>query len=125
MQLVILNPVVDLGLGQPQDILSGIGRGLTTANIQEIKTGGSLVQSLFVTGGITKVAAGVLLDQRSGFGIVFLLADDLLHCYALLSGRKYRLNYIVIPLEKQVKNKELADYSQYLFDNLSFAARAS
>ena len=86
MQLVILHPVVDLGLGQAQDILSGIGRGLTTANIQEIQTGGSLVQSLLITGGIAEVAAGMLLDQGSGLGVIFLLADDLLHCLDLLSA---------------------------------------
>jgi hypothetical protein len=79
MQLVVLHPIVDLGLGQTQDILGGIGGGLTTANIQEIQTGRSLEQSLLITGRITEVAAGVLLDQGSGLGIIFLLADDLLH----------------------------------------------
>ena len=79
MQLVILHPVVDLGLGHTNDILGGIGGGLTTANIQEIQTGGSLEQDLLVASGIAEVTNGVLLDQGSGLGVVLLLADDLLH----------------------------------------------
>ena len=82
---VILHPVADLSLGQAQNILGGIGRGLTTANVQEVQAAGSLVQAFLITGGITIEAADIFLDQGSGLGIVFLLADDLLHQIDLLS----------------------------------------
>ena len=72
-----LQPGVDLGLCQAQDILSGVGRGLAAANMQEIQTCGSLVQILFITGRIADGAERVSLDQSSSLGVVLLLADDL------------------------------------------------
>ena len=73
------DPVVDFGFGQSQNILGGIGGGLATAYVQEIQSAGSLIQSFFVTGRVTIEAADIFLDERSSFGVVFLLTDDLLH----------------------------------------------
>ena len=85
--LVGFQPLLDLGLSQAQDILSGVGRCLTAANMQEIQALGSLVQVLFVAGRIAQLAERVSLDQSSGLGIIFLLADDLLHEINLLSNQ--------------------------------------
>ena len=85
-QLVVLHPLVDLGLSQTQDVLGGVGRVLATADIQEVQTGRGLVQSLFVTGGVTVETTDKLLDQSGGLGIVFFLANDLLHVVNILSG---------------------------------------
>ena len=87
MLLVVLHPVVDLGLGHTQDILSGVGGVLAAADIQEIQASGGLVQGLLVTSGIAVETANVLLDQSSGLGVVFLLANNLLHGDNLLSNR--------------------------------------
>ena len=83
--LVVLDPLVDLGLSQTQDVLSGVGRSLAAADMQEIQAAGSLIQILLVACGIAQLAERVSLDQSCGFGIVFLLADDLLHGIDLLS----------------------------------------
>ena len=77
--LVILHPVVDLGLSHTNDILGGVDGSLAAANVQEVQTSGSLVQSLLVTCGIAEIANSVLLDQSGSLGVVLLLADDLLH----------------------------------------------
>ena len=77
--LVVLHPLVDLGLGHTNDILGGIQGIFTAAHIQEVQTGRSLIQGLLITGGIAVEATDVLLDQSSGLGIVFLLANDLFH----------------------------------------------
>ena len=82
---MVLHPLVDLGLGHTDDILSGVRRVFAATDIQEIQTGRSLIQGLFVTGGITEEASDVLLDQGSGLGVVFLLADNLLQGDNLLS----------------------------------------
>ena len=74
---MLLGPLLDLGLSQAQDVLSGVGRFLATADMQEIQTLGSLVQILFVTSGIAHFTERVSLDQGCGLGIIFLLADDL------------------------------------------------
>ena len=84
-ELVVLHPLVDLGLGHTDDVLSGVDGLFATADIQEIQTGGSLVQGLFITSRIAEEAANVLLDQSSGFGVVFLLANNLLQGSNLLS----------------------------------------
>ena len=83
--LVVLDPLVDLGLCQTQDILSGVGRSLAATDMQEIQASGSLVQILLVASGIAQLAERVCLDQSSGLGVVLLLADDLLQCVVLLS----------------------------------------
>ena len=82
--LVSLHPVVDLGLSQTLNILSGVGRCLTAADVQEVQSAGSLVQGLLVASGIAEVAIGALLDQGCGLGVVLLLADDLLKSSLLL-----------------------------------------
>ena len=65
--------------------------------VQEVQTSGGLEQDLLITGRIAKETAGVLLDQGSGFGIVLLLADDLLHVTNLLSAQlSSKLLYIFI-----------------------------
>ena len=84
-QLVVLDPLVDLGLSQTLDVLAGEGRGLAAAGINKVQAAFGLEQDLFVAGRIAVGAVGALLDQGSGFGIVFLLADDLLHGMNLLS----------------------------------------
>ena len=84
--LVVLHPVVDLGLSQADDILVGVDGSLAAANVQEVQTSGSLVQSFLVTGGIAEIADSVLLDQSGSLGVVLLLADDLLHGTNLLSA---------------------------------------
>ena len=82
---MILNPLVDLGLGHADDILGGIGRSLAAANMEEIQAALSLVQILLVTGRIAQLTKGILLDQSGGFGIVLLLSDNFLHGMNLLS----------------------------------------
>ena len=80
-------PLLDLGLSQAQDVLIGIQRGLAATNVQEVQAALGLVQILLVTGGIAQLTKGLSLDQSSGFGIVLLLADDLLHRMYLLSRK--------------------------------------
>jgi hypothetical protein len=77
--LVGFHPVLDLGLSQTENVLRRIRRSLAAADVQEVQASGGLVQSFFVAGGIAKVTTGGLLDQGSGFGVVLLLANDLLH----------------------------------------------
>ena len=85
MELVVLFPFLDLGLSQSLDILGGI-LGLSAANaIHEVQAFGSLEQVFLITGRIAQSAAGELLDQSSGLGVILLLADDLLHGMNLLS----------------------------------------
>ena len=86
MELVVLHPILNLGLSQAQDILSGVGRSLATVYVQEVQTSGGLEQNLFVTGGIAEIANSVLLNQSGSLGVVFLLADNLLHGTNLLSA---------------------------------------
>ena len=93
-RLVGVEPLVDLGLGQAQDVLSGVGRSLAAANMQEIQTAGSLVQILLITGRIAIGTEAVSLDQGSGLGIIFLLANDLLHGTNLLSFVSNGVYYI-------------------------------
>ena len=85
MELVVLHPVINLGLSQANDVLSGVGRSLTAAYVQEVQTSGGLEQGLFVASGIAELANSVLLDQSGSLGVVLLLADDLLHGTNLLS----------------------------------------
>ena len=82
---MILDPLVDLGLGHTDDILGGLGGSLAAANMEEIQAALSLVQVLLITGRIAQSAEGILLDQSGGFSIVLLLADDFLHGMNLLS----------------------------------------
>ena len=77
--LVVLQPLLDLGLGQALDVLGGVDGFSTAADVQEVQTLRSLVQVLLVAVGVAQVAEGVSLDQSSGLGIVNLLANDLLH----------------------------------------------
>ena len=86
LELVVLHPILNLGLSQAQDILSGVGRSLATVYVQEVQTSGGLEQNLFVTGGIAEIANSVLLNQSGSLGVVFLLADNLLHGTNLLSA---------------------------------------
>ena len=95
--LVVLHPVVDLGLSQTQNIFSGVGRVFAAADLQEVQASGSLIQGLFIASGIAVEATDVLLDQGSGFGVVLLLADDLLHVGQPPFGKlcfRYGLLYI-------------------------------
>ena len=91
--LVSLDPLIDLGLSQAQDVLVGVGRSLAAADVQEIQAAGGLVQIFLVAGRIAQLANNVLLDQSSSLGVVLLLADDLLHDMNLLSEQ---LVYVVI-----------------------------
>ena len=77
--LVILDPLIDLGLGQTGDVLAGVGRSLATAHIHKIQSIGGLEQDLFITGRIAVETDGDLLDHRCSLSVVFLFADDLLH----------------------------------------------
>ena len=74
-----LQPGIHLGLGQTQDVLGGVGGILAAANVQEVQASGGLLQGLLVASGIAEETADILLNQGSGLGVVFLLADDLLH----------------------------------------------
>ena len=85
MELVVLFPLLDLGLGQSLDILGGVDGSLAANAVDEVQAFGSLEQSFLVTGGIAESTDSVLLDQSSSLGIVLLLADDLLHGMNLLS----------------------------------------
>ena len=52
---MILDPLVDLSLSQTQDVLSGVGRSLAAADMQEIQAAGSLVQILLIACGIAQL----------------------------------------------------------------------
>ena len=82
---MLFGPLANLGLGQAQNILSGVGRSLAACYVQKVQAAFGLIQGLLVTGRITQFTAGELLDQGSGFGIILLLADDLFHRTSLLS----------------------------------------
>ena len=104
--LVVLHPILDLGLSQTQDILAGVGGGLTAMYVQEVQTGGGLEQDLLIAGRIAEVAIGTLLDQSSGLGVVFLLADDLLHRTNLLySEITNRIIHIIIQNARKIFGK--------------------
>ena len=85
MELVVLFPLLDLGLGQSLDILGGVDGSLAANAVDEVQALGSLEQGFLVTGRIAENTDSVLLDQSSSLGIVLLLADDLLHGMNLLS----------------------------------------
>ena len=85
MRLVVLLPLLDLGLGQSLDILGGVDGSFAANTVDEVQAFGSLEQGFLITGRIAESTDGVLLDQSSGFGIILLLADDLLHGMNLLS----------------------------------------
>ena len=89
MRLVVLLPLLDLGLGQSLNILGGINGSLATNAVDEVQAFRSLEQGFLVTGGIAESSDSVLLDQSSSFGIVLLLADDLLHGMNLLSFKSF------------------------------------
>ena len=91
--LVGVHPVLDLGLGQTLDVLTGMAGCLTTAEVQEVQSAGSLVQGLLIASGIAEVTMSGLLDQGSGLGVVLLLADDLLHGMNLLSFNRLQHEY--------------------------------
>ena len=82
---VLFGPVGNFGFGQTQDILGGVGRSLAAYYVQEVQTGRGLIQALFVTGRITQVTAGVLLDQGRSLGIVLFFSFYLFHGTSLLS----------------------------------------
>ena len=77
--LVVLDPLVDLGLSQALNILGGVGRSLAATGVDKVQAALGLEQDLFITGRIAVGAVGALLDQSCVLGIIFLLADDLLH----------------------------------------------
>ena len=79
------HPVLDLGLGQTLDVLTGMAGCLTAAEVQEVQSAGSLVQGFLIAGRIAEVAIGILLDQSGSLGVVLLLADALLPRTNLLS----------------------------------------
>ena len=92
-ELVVLHPILNLGLSQAQNVLVGVDGSFAATDMQEVQTLGSLVQILFVTGGIAQLTAGISLDQSCSLGVILLLADDLLHDMVLLSRK---LNIAVI-----------------------------
>ena len=61
--LVVLQPLLDLGLSQAQDVLGGVDGFSTAADVQEVQALGSLVQILLVAVGIAQVAEGVGLGS--------------------------------------------------------------
>lgn len=77
---MFLKPCIHFGLGQAQNVFFGVGGSLAAANIKEIQTAGRLVQSLLITARVTEEAVCTLLNQGSGFCIVFSFANDLFHC---------------------------------------------
>ena len=84
-ELSLSEPLVSLGSGHALDAgLSVLGLG-AAAGIQEELAALSLVQGLFVAGRIAEIADGALGNQLGSFGIVFNLADDLLHGDEFLS----------------------------------------
>ena len=85
MELVVLFPLLDLGLGQSLDILGGVDGSLADNAVDEVQAFGSLEQGFLVAGGIAERTDSALLDQSSGLGVILLLADDLLHGMNLLS----------------------------------------
>ena len=105
MKLVVLNPIVNLSLSKAQDVLGGVGGGLTAMYVQEIQACGGLEQDLLVAGRIAKVTDSVLLDQSSGLGVRLLLADDLLHGTNLLSYLRIRTHYTGFSIK--IKSKKL------------------
>ena len=89
MELVVLFPLLDLGLGQSLDVLGGVDGSLAANAVDEVQALGSLEQGFLGTGGIAERTDSVLLDQSSSLGIVLLLADDLLHGMNLLSFKAF------------------------------------
>ena len=81
---MILDPLVDLGLGQADDVLFRMNGSFTAADVQEVQAAGSLVQIFLVACRITELTERVSLDQGCSFGIIFLFADGLLHWISLL-----------------------------------------
>jgi len=99
-----LHPSFQLGFGQAKDILSRVGGRFTAANMQKIQAIRSLIQIFLITVRIAQLTERVCLDQRCGLGIVFDLADDLLHGTNLLSGFQYIESYYTY-FSSKIKHK--------------------
>ena len=113
-----LQPIVQLGLCQTQDILVGVGRGLAAVDVQEVQATGSLVQILGIAGGIAVLADIVLPNQSSGLGVIFLFANDLLHKYTFLSG--YVLRYYTAFWPKcKIKLVKIHSFKPFLLDKIT------
>ena len=107
IRLVSFQPLFYLSLCQTQDVLSGVGRSFTAAHMQEVQTGFGLIQVFLIACGVTQLTASILLQQSSGFGVVLLLADDLLHGTSLLSCWQSCSNYT----QKNWKSKSFYEVS--------------
>ena len=82
-ELRVGEPLVGLGGGHALDAFLGV-LGLRAAEgVQEELAGGSLVQGLLLAGRIAERAKGALGNQLRSFGIIFNLADNLLHGISL------------------------------------------
>jgi len=78
-------PSLNLILGDSLDRLLGMDRLLAAVCIYEVLALARYVESLLVTCGIAKLTVCILSNDLSVFGIVFNLANDLLHYSVLLS----------------------------------------
>lgn len=114
MQLVSAHPILDFGLSQTQDVLDGVGRGLAAAYMQEVQAFGGLIQVFLIACGVTQLTTSELLQQSGSFGIILLLADDLLHRTNLLSGWGLTLMIIQqIVSKSSVKEEEPILFIKY------------
>ena len=109
---VLFGPLFDLGFRQPKNVLIGVGRSFAAGDIQEVQAAFGLVQVLLVTGRITQSAAGELMDQGSGFGIVLFLEDDLFHGTSLLSLAILSTIIQIMVRKSSKKNKSFQRFSK-------------
>ena len=76
---VLGKPLFGLILGQPLDVLLGIGRVLSAVYIKKICAGRGLIQTLFITLRLTENSFRVLLQKLRSLCILFLLANNFFH----------------------------------------------
>ena len=76
---VFSQPLLGLIGSHAGDGLLGVLGFGAAEGVQEELAALGLVQALFVAGGITEFALSALGNELGGFGIVFDLANDLLH----------------------------------------------
>ena len=79
MGLVVSNPLVSNLLRHSLDVLGRILGLCTTAYVKEVVAALGNEEALLITCGIAVGTNGNLLDEGRGFGIIFLLANNLNH----------------------------------------------
>ena len=70
MELVVLLPLLDLGLGQSLDVLGGVDGSLAANAVDEVQALGSLEQGFLITGRIAELTESALANQLRSLGII-------------------------------------------------------